>query len=249
MPKNTSTFSNLRPSKIYPNWDFWVENKRSGNPGPDLISGHRTNPSLQFSPCGNQNNCNWRRVSKLQKSWNRFNCTISNFQFKESSLIQSSPCSVACPTLPIKLSIRHEVALHKTVTTKVIYNRVNNQLNRFQQNLTGRLSCILYSTSVYINWLGVILLLKTPRVARWACEKIAQNAAQPILGQNNTLLLPRITMEPNFRPLLKFSKNTPSNKSLNGRYVIRTNLVTLKTPPRLAEDMECTFLLFKNKSS
>jgi hypothetical protein len=27
-----STFSNLRPSKIYPNWDFWLENKPSGNP-------------------------------------------------------------------------------------------------------------------------------------------------------------------------------------------------------------------------
>jgi hypothetical protein len=24
--------SNLRPSKIYPNWDFWSENKPSGNP-------------------------------------------------------------------------------------------------------------------------------------------------------------------------------------------------------------------------
>jgi hypothetical protein len=27
-----STFYNLRPSKIYPNWDFWFENKTSGNP-------------------------------------------------------------------------------------------------------------------------------------------------------------------------------------------------------------------------
>jgi hypothetical protein len=24
-PKNISTFSNLRPSKIYPNWDFWKQ--------------------------------------------------------------------------------------------------------------------------------------------------------------------------------------------------------------------------------
>jgi hypothetical protein len=23
----------VRPSKIYPNWDFWFENKPSGNPG------------------------------------------------------------------------------------------------------------------------------------------------------------------------------------------------------------------------
>jgi hypothetical protein len=25
--------SNPSPSKIYPNWDFWFENKPSGNPG------------------------------------------------------------------------------------------------------------------------------------------------------------------------------------------------------------------------
>jgi hypothetical protein len=31
-PQNISTFSNLRPSKRYPNWDFWFENKPSGNP-------------------------------------------------------------------------------------------------------------------------------------------------------------------------------------------------------------------------
>jgi hypothetical protein len=28
-----STFSNLGPSKVYPNWDFWFEKKPSGNPG------------------------------------------------------------------------------------------------------------------------------------------------------------------------------------------------------------------------
>jgi hypothetical protein len=31
-PKNIPAFSILRPSKIYPNWDFWFENKPSGNP-------------------------------------------------------------------------------------------------------------------------------------------------------------------------------------------------------------------------
>jgi hypothetical protein len=30
---NIQTFSNLRASKIYPNWYFWFENKPSGNPG------------------------------------------------------------------------------------------------------------------------------------------------------------------------------------------------------------------------
>jgi hypothetical protein len=32
-PWNISTFSNLRPSNIYPFWDFCFENKPSGNPG------------------------------------------------------------------------------------------------------------------------------------------------------------------------------------------------------------------------
>jgi hypothetical protein len=31
--KNIKTFSIPRPSKMYPNWDFWSENKPSGNPG------------------------------------------------------------------------------------------------------------------------------------------------------------------------------------------------------------------------
>jgi hypothetical protein len=35
-PLNILTFSNLRHSKIYPNWDFWFENKPSGNPGLDV---------------------------------------------------------------------------------------------------------------------------------------------------------------------------------------------------------------------
>jgi hypothetical protein len=28
-------YSIARPSKIYPIWDFWFENKASGNPDPD----------------------------------------------------------------------------------------------------------------------------------------------------------------------------------------------------------------------
>jgi hypothetical protein len=31
-PKNIPTFSIPRPSKLYPNWDFWSKNKPSGNP-------------------------------------------------------------------------------------------------------------------------------------------------------------------------------------------------------------------------
>jgi hypothetical protein len=32
-PWNIPAFSIIRPSKIYPNWYFWFENKPSGNPG------------------------------------------------------------------------------------------------------------------------------------------------------------------------------------------------------------------------
>jgi hypothetical protein len=38
--KNISTFSNLRPSEIYPN--FWFENKPSGNPDPQRSGKPRT---------------------------------------------------------------------------------------------------------------------------------------------------------------------------------------------------------------
>jgi hypothetical protein len=31
--ENIPTFSIASPSKIYPNWDFWFENKPPGNPG------------------------------------------------------------------------------------------------------------------------------------------------------------------------------------------------------------------------
>jgi hypothetical protein len=31
-PENISTYSTLRPSKIYPTWEFWFEKKPSGNP-------------------------------------------------------------------------------------------------------------------------------------------------------------------------------------------------------------------------
>jgi hypothetical protein len=36
-PQNIATFSILRPSKIYPNWDFWSENIPSGNLARDFV--------------------------------------------------------------------------------------------------------------------------------------------------------------------------------------------------------------------
>jgi hypothetical protein len=40
--KNMQTISNLSPTKIYPNWDFWFENKPPGN--PDLHTSSRSIP-------------------------------------------------------------------------------------------------------------------------------------------------------------------------------------------------------------
>jgi hypothetical protein len=34
--KNVPTFSIPKPNKTYPNWDFWFENKPSGNPGDEV---------------------------------------------------------------------------------------------------------------------------------------------------------------------------------------------------------------------
>jgi hypothetical protein len=33
-----STSFNLRPSNIYPHWDFWFENKPSGNPATHIYT-------------------------------------------------------------------------------------------------------------------------------------------------------------------------------------------------------------------
>jgi hypothetical protein len=38
-PKYISTFSNLRPSKIYPKGGFWFEKKPSGNPAKKAVCG------------------------------------------------------------------------------------------------------------------------------------------------------------------------------------------------------------------
>jgi hypothetical protein len=45
-PSNIPALSIIRPSKIYPNWDFWFENIPSGNSvGEDLINLHFSNYS------------------------------------------------------------------------------------------------------------------------------------------------------------------------------------------------------------
>jgi hypothetical protein len=38
--KTGKNISKARPSKTYPNWDFWFENKPSGNPVNDIKNVH-----------------------------------------------------------------------------------------------------------------------------------------------------------------------------------------------------------------
>jgi hypothetical protein len=47
-PYNIPTFSILRPSKIYPNRDFWFENIPSGNPGTNCSRPTRLHYSDNF---------------------------------------------------------------------------------------------------------------------------------------------------------------------------------------------------------
>jgi hypothetical protein len=54
MALNISTFSNLTPSKIYPNWYFWFKIKPSGNPAAmhcqrkdKKLTEQRSEPSIQ----------------------------------------------------------------------------------------------------------------------------------------------------------------------------------------------------------
>jgi hypothetical protein len=47
-PKNIPTSSFTKPFKIYPNWDFWFENKPSGNPGARFNRGALTKHGLGF---------------------------------------------------------------------------------------------------------------------------------------------------------------------------------------------------------
>jgi hypothetical protein len=45
-PHNIPTLTIKRPSKIYPNWDFWFENKPSGN--PVILGGKRRQYQNRF---------------------------------------------------------------------------------------------------------------------------------------------------------------------------------------------------------
>jgi hypothetical protein len=45
-------FSTARTSKIYPTWDFWLENKPSGNPGMDFYLAGRVTRLGEFSHLG-----------------------------------------------------------------------------------------------------------------------------------------------------------------------------------------------------
>jgi hypothetical protein len=54
-PKNMSPFSNRRSSKNYPNWQFWFENKPTGNPATKPEAGSWIGFKIRFfQPCGGE---------------------------------------------------------------------------------------------------------------------------------------------------------------------------------------------------
>jgi hypothetical protein len=59
-------FLNLRPSQIYPNWDFRFENKPSGNPETnrfeEMVSGSNGNKNEDENGC----NENWDQCCDLK---------------------------------------------------------------------------------------------------------------------------------------------------------------------------------------
>jgi hypothetical protein len=78
-PKNMSTCSNLRPSKIYPNWDFWFEKKPSGNPVPHPFVA--TVPPIAFIPW---TRCLWPEKSTKTSGHSRFERAVPDFCYKRS---------------------------------------------------------------------------------------------------------------------------------------------------------------------
>jgi hypothetical protein len=56
MSVKISTFFNLRRTKIYPNWDFLIENKPSGNPDD--------NPCVRLQSLQNQSSAVAQRVAQ-----------------------------------------------------------------------------------------------------------------------------------------------------------------------------------------
>jgi hypothetical protein len=54
MAKNIPAFSIPRPSKIYPNWDFWYENIPSGNPNIGFLKVRKTIRLSIFSGINNE---------------------------------------------------------------------------------------------------------------------------------------------------------------------------------------------------
>jgi hypothetical protein len=69
-PLNVPTFSIPRPSKIFPNWDFWFENIPSGNPDLQLDSG-QTSSATSFC---------FKEVAPIYRgtSWARSNLLFAN---------------------------------------------------------------------------------------------------------------------------------------------------------------------------
>jgi hypothetical protein len=95
-----TTFSIPRPSKFYPNWYFWFENKPSGNPAHYLRFGNKTvtwtfltmliinteQNKIIFSPQGSPTRYFWRldnKDSNTRLTKNPSQVRLTNLKFSD----------------------------------------------------------------------------------------------------------------------------------------------------------------------
>jgi hypothetical protein len=92
--KYINIFLNLRPSKIYPNWNFWFENKPSGNPDHDrptleiCNSSENSGSTLRISALKTKPESQNRTMDQLYYFFNIFAEKMAVFLLKLSPFLQ-----------------------------------------------------------------------------------------------------------------------------------------------------------------
>jgi hypothetical protein len=85
-PWNITAFSIPRPYKFYQNWDFWFENKPSGNPGWKRKKSTVAGRSLPVrKSLGQQFRCKGKRFC-CQPTWQLWYFTIKNLLWMAQSV-------------------------------------------------------------------------------------------------------------------------------------------------------------------
>jgi hypothetical protein len=79
---NITTFSNPRPSKVYPRWDFWFEHKPSGN--PEVVSHAKSGLKwdqigVNFRPLDDCQLCAvFFKVTEAERIFRQLLCTVKD---------------------------------------------------------------------------------------------------------------------------------------------------------------------------